>query len=70
MFNPNIQNFILNDIISKIIGKAGLQIGADWCITIDAFSSAYGENNIQAWNSDWFSDTGGKFIIIIDPYKE
>lgn len=54
----------------KIIGNAALQVGADWWRTIDAMPTVYGENNLQAWNSDWFCDTGGKFITITVPYIE
>lgn len=63
-------NYYYLEVKVKIIGKAVLQIGADWWRTIDAMPTVYGENNLQAWNSDWFCDTGGKFITITVPFIE
>jgi hypothetical protein len=55
------------EIKVKIIGKVGLQLGSDWWRTMNSSWSGLDVNNTEAWVSDWYGDTNGKFITIVAP---
>jgi hypothetical protein len=65
LLKPNCKYYLLLRV--KIDGKASIQIGSDWWITIN--SPWCGDNvcNSLAWISDWYGDTGGNYITIKSP---
>lgn len=59
----------------KIVGEASFQIGSDWWREMNTGWNKYDptcqeSNNCEAWASDWFSDTQGKFFRITVPLSE
>jgi hypothetical protein len=56
----------------KVEGDVGFQIGADYWTTLNAPYSGYDitgqtTNNVEAWKSDWITDTGGEFVTVKYP---
>lgn len=61
---PNAVYFV--EVTAKITGEARLQLGVDYWRDANVPHNGYddycnGTNNCEAWISDWYGDTGGKF---------
>lgn len=56
---------------TKIRGAARLQLGIDYwrdaTVPYNGYDKSCQKNNCEAWVSDWYSDTHGKFVTIRAP---
>ncbi len=60
------------EIKVRIEGNVSLQLGSDFWRELNSPYNGYdpnciNSNNCEAWVSDWYSDTNGRFIIIRSP---
>ena len=59
----------------KIEGKTSVQFGMDYWRTLNSGFNVYDascetSNNCEAWISDWFGETNGKFVTVTVPKRK
>lgn len=59
----------LVEIRLKVEGKCSVQLGADYWRSLTSIAIPNGDNNREAWISNWIGDTNGQYVTVTAPIR-
>ena len=57
------------EIRLKVAGKCSVQLGSDYWRSLTSIAIPNGDNNREAWISDWIGDTNSEFVTVTAPLR-